>query len=90
MDNLEKLLFLDITCKQFGKLDTSNPDFISTWSSLNEAEKNEYTQLAKEIHEIWSFINMPLIIDLGSKRVNSVWEYNEFVHHCQPKNIGHL
>ena len=28
---------------------------------------------------------MPLIIELGNKRVNSVWEYNEVVHPVNQK-----
>lgn len=88
MDNLEKLLFLDITSRQFGNLDTGNFDFISIWESMNEAKKVEYTLLSKEIHEIWSFINMPIIVELGSKRVNSVWKYNECVHPVNQKILS--
>lgn len=80
MDNLEKILFIDLTCKQFDKIDTDHPEFISTWKRLTEKEKTEYSLLTNEIHEIWSYINMPIIIDLGNKRVNSVFEYNELIH----------
>ena len=78
MNHFEKILFIDLTCHQIGTPNTNHPDFITTWQNLSEDEKNEYTKLTNEIHQVWTYINMPLIIDL-KKRVNSVFEYNEFI-----------
>ena len=79
MNHLEKILFIDLTCHQLGIPDTNHPEFISAWGNLSEHDKAQYTNLTNEIHEIWTYINMPLIVDI-EKRVNSVFEYNEFIH----------
>lgn len=79
MNYLEKILFIDLTCHQLGIPDTNHPDFIITWENLSEDEKNQYTKLTAEIHKIWTYINMPLMVDI-KKRVNSIFEYDEFIH----------
>lgn len=78
MDNLEKILFIDITCHHFGKPNTNHPNYIETWQRLSENEKATYTKLTNEIHEVWSYVNMPKIIPV-KQRVNSVFEYHELI-----------
>jgi hypothetical protein len=78
MNYLEKMLFIDLTCYQLGITDTRHPDFIATWDSLSNEEKNQYAKLTNEIHQIWTYINMPLMVDI-KKRVNSVFKYNEII-----------
>jgi hypothetical protein len=84
MDYLEKILFIDLTCTQLGRPTTDHPDYVSTWQSLSQIEKDEYVKLSSEIHEIWTYVNMPKIIDLKNKKVNSVFEYNEII---EPVNL---
>ena len=78
MDYIEKILFIDLTCHQLGVADTNHPDFITTWEKLSEVEKNQYVNLTNQIHQIWNYVNMSKMINLD-KRVNSVFEYDEFI-----------
>lgn len=79
MNYLEKILFIDLTCYQLGITDTSHPDFIAKLDSFSDEEKNQYAKLTNEIHRIWTYINMPPMVNV-KKRGNSVSEYNETIH----------
>lgn len=77
MENFEKILLMDLVCKQLGEATPNNQEFVSAWQNLSQSEKEEYGILSSEIHEICTYINMPKVIDLKEKRVNSIIEYNE-------------
>ena len=87
MDYLEKILFIELTCQQLGIPDTNHPEFFSTWDNLCENEKKIYAKLTNEIHQIWTYINMPIMIDI-KKKVNSVFEYNEFIQPVDKKILS--
>jgi hypothetical protein len=74
MDNLDKLVFLEITNKQFTKF--SNSDFYSTLKLLSESEEDEFYKLAEEIHAIWNNLNAPRNLTMN-KIYNSFDEYRE-------------
>lgn len=57
MNNLEKLLFLEFTNKQYSKF--PNKEYFDVYNILSEIEKSEFTMLARELHEIWNYINSP-------------------------------
>lgn len=57
MNNLDKVVFLEITNKQFSKF--PNSDFYNTLELLAESEKDEFYKLAPEIHSIWNNLNSP-------------------------------
>jgi hypothetical protein len=77
MNNLEKLLFLEITNKQFTKMQTS--DYYATLKLLSDSEKDEFYDLANEIHTIWNYLNIPPNITL-SKNYNSFDEYKNEIN----------
>jgi predicted transcriptional regulator len=77
MQKLEKIIFIDLTCLQIGKPVSEHPEFIETWENLSQTEKDEYIKLSAEIHEIWTYINLPKQIVTNLTKVNSVNEYNE-------------
>ena len=77
MNNLEKILLLEIVNKQFGKLHGDNPEYYSTYNNLDEPEKNRFHNLSGKIHEYWNYINLPKNIPFEMKRVNSINEYDE-------------
>jgi hypothetical protein len=54
--NLEKLLFLEMTWKQFGKLDKS--EYYKTFNELNEEESKLSVKLLNELHEIYNYVNV--------------------------------
>lgn len=74
MDNLEKLIFLEITNKQFTKF--HNSEYYNTIKLLSEAEQNEFYKLADEIHLIWNNLNAPSNLTM-SKIYNSFDEYKK-------------
>lgn len=59
MKNLEKLLFLEFTNKQYSKF--PNKEYSDIYNILSELEKSEFAILSREIHEIWNYINSPSI-----------------------------
>lgn len=65
MDKLEKLLFLEITNRQFTKF--HNKDFFDTYKELNDSEKNKLSELTREIHSIWNAINGPEVLNASKK-----------------------
>lgn len=78
MNNLEKILFLEMTNKQFAKL----PDqtYYDTYKRLSEDESDQFTRLSQELHDIWNFINsepFPGVID--NKGVDTIQDYNDKV-----------
>ncbi len=72
MNKIEKLVFLEITNKQFTKF--PNTDYHDTFNSLNSAEQQEFSKLYHEIHTIFNQINSPAIENV-KKAYSSVHEY---------------
>ncbi|MDD2819956.1 MAG: hypothetical protein PHW29_01710 [Flavobacterium sp.] len=75
MDNLNKLIFLEITNKQFTKFPDS--DYYKTLELLSETDKEEFYKLADEIHEIWNNLNTPKNFAVNYKVCNSFEEYRD-------------
>ncbi|MFY8066533.1 MAG: hypothetical protein ACOVMS_00250 [Flavobacterium sp.] len=73
-NNLEKLLFLEITWKQFGKLNES--EYYKTIKELNEEESKLSVKLRNELHEIYNHINVRFADRIN---VDSIHQYDEFV-----------
>ena len=73
-NNLEKLLFLEMTWKQFGKLNES--EYYKTIKELNEEESKLSVKLSNELHEIYNHINVRFADRIN---VDSIHEYNELV-----------
>ncbi|WP_298138589.1 hypothetical protein [Flavobacterium sp.] len=73
-NNLEKLLFLEMTWKQFGKLNES--EYYKTIKLLSEEELNLSIILLDELHNIYNYINVNY-----TDRVNadSILEYHELI-----------
>lgn len=76
MNQFEKLIFLEITNKQFGSL--PNKEYYETFKSLNEEEEKKFVQLSREIHDIWNYINSPIIAGIKGKEAKSIQEYSAF------------
>ena len=72
MDKIEKLVFLEITNKQFTKFAT--PDFYETYNLLNDDEQTEFSKISNEIHSIWNRMNTPEILN-ANKKHNSIHEF---------------
>jgi hypothetical protein len=73
-NNLEKLLFLEMTRKQFGELNES--EYYKTINELNEEESKLSVKLLNELHEIYNYVNVRFADRIN---VNSINEYNELV-----------
>ena len=72
--NLEKLLFLEMTWKQFGKLNES--EYYKTINELNEEESKLSVKLRNELHKIYNYVNVRFADRIN---VDSIHEYNELV-----------
>jgi hypothetical protein len=75
MDNLDKLIFLEITNKQFTKF--PNSDYYKTLELLSEIDKEEFYKLADEIHKIWNNLNTPKKFAINYKVYGSFNEYKD-------------
>lgn len=73
-NNLEKLLFLEMTHKQFGNFDEN--EYNKTINELNEEESKLSVKLRNELHEIYNHINVRFADRIN---VDSIHEYNELV-----------
>ena len=71
MNNLEKLIFFEITNRQQGKV--VNSEYYNTLEALTELEKDEYYKLESEVHNIWNNLNGPK--NILSKQYNSFEDY---------------
>jgi hypothetical protein len=73
-NNLEKFLFLQMTWKQFGKL--NEREYYKTIELLNEEEKEISIKLGDELHKIYNYLNFNFT---DRPNVNSIQEYDEIV-----------
>lgn len=71
---LEKLLFLEMTWKQFGKLNES--EYYKTIKLLSEEELSLSIKLRNELHNIYNHINVNYTDRVN---VDSILEYHELV-----------
>ncbi len=74
MNRLEKFVFLQLTWKQFAKMDES--EYYKNLSELSKEEDVLSVEIGSEIHRIYSYINSNIE---GRKKVNSIEEYNNEV-----------
>lgn len=76
MNNIEKALFLDMRQYQYSVSEES--EILSAYRVMTEDEKNEYHRLSRELHEIWNYINAPVVLNVhpddGVKTVKAFHE----------------
>ncbi|WP_456463065.1 hypothetical protein [Lutibacter sp.] len=79
INQLEKIVFLELTNKQFSKL--PNSVYYETYENLKQKEKDLiYPEISNEIHQIWTCINTKKLNDSENLRVKSINEYNDLIH----------
>jgi predicted transcriptional regulator len=83
MNPFTKMLFLELTNKQFVKM--ANDDYYTTWRVLTEQEKQKFGELSREIHQIWTHLNSKSIPELFKKSATTVAEYNELIERISPE-----
>jgi DUF4097 and DUF4098 domain-containing protein YvlB len=85
MNPFEKLVFLEMTNKQFGKL--QNSEYLETYGNLTEKEKDQLdSKISNEIHEIWTWINSKQRKKVDKSEVNSIEDYNELISPVSENN----
>lgn len=78
MNNLEKMLFLEMTNIQFRE--SPNSVYYSSYKALSQKEKEQFTELYRELHNIWNYINSkPVLNVIDNRGIDSVADYNEKV-----------
>jgi len=78
MNAFEKIVFLEMTNKQFSKF--PNSEYYVTLKKLTEEETDIIDlKISKEIHEIWTWINTKQRKGIHKIEINSVEEYNELI-----------
>jgi len=78
MEKLEKLVFLEITNKQFGKF--PNSEYFKTFNELSQEVKDEFgLKISKEIHDIWTRINIKQREGIDKYSINSIDDYIEYI-----------
>lgn len=83
MDKFEKIVFLEMTNKQFTKL--PNSEYFETYKCLTEKEKDIIDlEISGEIHDIWSYINSPRRKGINNNEINSISEYIKYVKPINP------
>ena len=75
MNNIEKLVFLEMTNKQFTKF--PNSEYLNTYKNLSETKRTEFHILSEEVHQIWNKINSTNFEDIENYSINSIEEFNE-------------
>jgi hypothetical protein len=83
-ENLEKLIFLEMTRKVMKTLPTTNDEYLETYNKLSDNEKTNFGILSKQIHRIYTEINTNTIPNAKVKLANSILEYNENVEKIDP------
>ena len=79
MNQFEKILFLELTCFQLGKVNTSQEEYLKTYQNLSEGEKEIHSELYRQIHNICTYINTPFLHKAKNVKVNSIHDYNEII-----------
>ncbi len=78
MNAFEKIVFLEMTNKQFAKL--PNSEYFESYKKLDENEKDLIDlNISNEIHEIWTWINTKQRKEIHKAEINSIEEYNELI-----------
>jgi hypothetical protein len=78
MNTFEKIVFLEMTNKQFAKFQDS--EYYETYKKLTAEEKDIIDlKISKEIHEIWSWINSKQRKGIHKMEISSIEEYNEHI-----------
>jgi hypothetical protein len=83
MNRLEKILFLEITNKQFSRF--PDREYMVAYNTLTEAEKAEFVSLSNEIHKIYNYINSGLVAGAKTISAKSISEYDENINPINPK-----
>lgn len=78
-NQFEKMVFLELTNKQFSKI--PNSEYYETYQKLNQEEKKLIdTEISNEIHKIWTYINTTKLDDAEHIKITSIKEYNDFIN----------
>lgn len=86
MQALEKMLFLELTNKQFVKM--ADSQYYDTWEKLTEIEKQQFGLFSNKIHQIWTYLNSSSIPGAFNKRAETIEEYNELVEPISPEILS--
>jgi hypothetical protein len=86
MNRLEKILFLEITNKQFSRL--PDKEYMEAYQTLTETEKAEFVGLSNEIHEIYNYINSGLVAGAKTISAKSISEYDEKINSINSKILN--
>ena len=78
MNNLEKIVFLEMTNKQLTKF--PNKEYYATIDLLTEEEDEQFTTLGNEIHRIWNYLNTKKSRKRDNFEVTSIQDYNEKIN----------
>lgn len=75
MNHLEKIIFLELTNKQFAI--SQNSEYYKTYELLNQEEKDliDY-EISNQIHDIWTRINTKQTDITNKYNINSIEEYH--------------
>lgn len=77
MDNFEKIVFLEMTNKQFSKF--PEQEYFKTYNLLTQEEQIIFSKISAEIHQIWNYINTNQIVGLEKFNIETLEQYNEKV-----------
>ena len=77
MDYFEKIVFLEMTNKQFSKL--LEQEYFKTYNLLTQEEQVIFSKISAEIHQIWNYINTNQIVGLEKLNIETLEQYNEKV-----------
>lgn len=79
MNNLEKMLFIEITTKQADIL--IHPEYNETLKKLTEDEKDIFYELCHQIHTIWNDMNVP-------KSIDNIKQYKSFKVYIEENEVS--
>lgn len=60
--------------------ESPNSVYYSSYKALSQKEKEQFTELYRELHNIWNYINSkPVLNVIDNRGIDSVADYNEKV-----------
>lgn len=82
MDPLEKIVLIEMSNKQFGKM--NQQEYYDSYRLLNQEQKERFYKIVKQIHDIFNHINTESILNVHNKIANSIIEYHENLEMIDP------
>lgn len=87
MDNkLEEILFYEALKRQQGTFDLQ-PKINKVFNELDEKTMKRYVELQSELHDIWNYINGPIVRGAKEKEVHSLLDFHENVAPVSPELV---